>query len=910
MNLVVSRHRLHNVARTIAVIFQEGFVMRRTLIVAIALAVSSAPLFVSAEDAPQAAQATEVTTQLPRDVRPTHYEIAVKPHAESLSFDGKVTITLDVLKATDRIVLNAAGLSFLSAHLRSTRNKRAYADPKIAVDESTQTAIFKFPSELEAGSYLLTMIYTGVIGTQANGLFAIDYVTKTGEKRALYTQFENSDARKFIPSWDEPNYKATFDLTATVSSAHMAVSNMPIKQAKDLGKGMSRVTFATSPKMSTYLLFFGVGDFERATAKSDGIEFGVITQKGLVSQAQFALESSQAIIHEFNDYFGVPYPLPKLDNIASPGRSQFFGAMENWGAIFTFEHILLVDPAFSTDSDKQRIFSTAAHEIAHQWFGDLVTMQWWDDLWLNEGFASWMASRTTQKLHPEWKVELGAVGSREYAMSSDAIASTHPIVQKIENVEQASQAFDSITYSKGSAVINMLENYVGADAWRDGVRRYMKAHAYSNTRSDDFWQAVEAAAGKPITAIAHDFTLQPGVPMISLDEVICENGQTTIKLSQGEFTKDRPDKKSLRWRVPVIAQSLGGEPTRALIVGGAGTMQLPGCGAVLLNSGQSGYYRSHYSPTVFAALRDGFAKLPPIDQLGLMGNTSALGMTGLQPASDILDLMKAVPLDADAKVWDRVADSLQEFDSYYQGDKPRQQKFRAFAIKTLHPVMQKYGWEAKAGESEPDAILRTNLIGSLADLGDGEVIAEARRRYAARATDPEAMPRPLYKTILGIVASHADAATWEQMHADSKVEKNTMMKDRLYQLLASSEDKALAQRALDMSLTDEPGATNSAAMISSVAGRHPDMAFDFALAHRDKVETVLDTTSSSRYYPRLAGQSMDPAMIGKLKNYADKYVAAGSRRATETAIEGIEYRIGIREKRLSEIDAWLKRQDG
>ncbi|MBL0165184.1 MAG: M1 family metallopeptidase [Xanthomonadales bacterium] len=884
--------------------------MRRTLIVAIMLALSSAPLLVSAEIAAQAAAITEVTTQLPRDVRPTHYAIEVAPHAESLAFDGKVTITLDVLKATDRIVLNSVGMRFSSVHIHSTRNKRAYADPKVSIDEAAQTATFAFPAKLEAGSYLLTMEYTGTIGTQANGLFAIDYVTKEGKKRALYTQFENSDARKFIPSWDEPNYKATFDLAATVPSAQMAVSNMPIKHAEDLGKGMSRVTFATSPKMSTYLLFFGVGDFERATAKSDGIEFGVITQKGLVSQAQFALESSQVVTREYNDYFGVPYPLPKLDNIASPGSSQFFGAMENWGAIFTFERGLLVDPAFSTDSDKQRIFGTAAHEIAHQWFGDLVTMQWWDDLWLNEGFASWMAGRTAQKLYPEWKSELGEVGSREYAMSSDAIASTHPIVQKIETVEQASQAFDTITYSKGSAVINMLENYVGADAWRDGVRRYMKAHAYSNTRSDDLWQAVEAAAGKPITAIAHDFTLQPGVPMISLDEVSCKNGQTTIKLSQGEFTKDRPDKKSLAWRVPVIAQTLGGEPTRALIEGGAGTMQLPGCGAVLLNAGQSGYYRTRYSPTAFAALRDSFSKLPPVDQLGIMGNTSALGMTGLQPASDILDLIKATPLDVDAKVWGRVADSLQGFDSYYQGDKPRQQIFRAFAIKTLRPVMQKYGWEAKAGESEPDAILRTNLIGSLADLGDAEVIAEARRRYAVRNEDPKAMPRPLYKTIQGIVANHADAATWEQMHADARAEKNTMMKDRLYQLLASAEDKTLAQRALDMALTDEPGATNGASMISAVAGQHPDMAFDFALAHREKVEPLVDSTSSSRYYPRLAGQSMDPAMVGKLRNYADKYVAASSRRATQTAIENIEYRIHIREKRLPEIDAWLKKQAG
>jgi aminopeptidase N len=882
--------------------------MRRNLIVAIALTLSSASEFVFADIAPQVAGTIEVTTQLPRDVRPTHYEIAVTPHAESLTFDGRVAITVDVLKATDRIVLNAVGMRFSSVHIHSTRNKRAYVDPKVSVDEAAQTATFTFADKLAAGSYLLTMEYTGTIGTQANGLFAIDYVTTAGEKRALYTQFENSDARKFIPSWDEPNYKATFDLTATVPSAEMAVSNMPISEAEDLGNGMRRVSFATSPKMSTYLLFFGLGEFDRATAKSEGIEFGAITQKGLVSQAQFALDSSQAVVREYNDYFGLPYPLPKLDNIASPGRSQFFGAMENWGAIFTFEHGLLIDPAFSTQSDKQRIFGTAAHEIAHQWFGDLVTMQWWDDLWLNEGFATWMAGRTTKKLYPEWRSELEAVSSREYAMSLDAIASTHPVVQKIETVEQASQAFDSITYSKGSAVIRMLEDYVGADAWRDGVRLYMKAHAYSNTRSEDLWRAVEASAGKSVTTIAHEFTLQPGVPMITLDDVICDKGQTTIKLSQSEFTKDRPDKKPLRWQVPVSAKTLDGAPTRALIEGGAGSMQLPGCGAVLLNAGQSGYYRSRYSTKALAAIRDGFARLSPIDQLGIMVNTSALGMSGLQPASDSLDLIKATPADADVKIWGQVVDSLLDFDSYYSGDQLRQRKFRAFAIGTLRPVLKKYGWEAKAGESEADAILRASLIAAMSDFGDSNVIAEARRRYATRAEDPKAMPRELYKTILGIVASQSDQATWEKLREEAGAEKRTMMKDQLFQMLASTEDKVLARRALDMALTDEPGTTNSAAMISSVADRHPDMAFDFAMTHRDKVKTLVDTTSSSRYYARLAVKSMDPAMIGKLKDYADKYLAASSRRATETVIGNIEYRLQIHDKRLPEIDAWLERQ--
>jgi hypothetical protein len=270
--------------------------------------------------------------------------------------------------------------------------------------------------------------------------------------------------------------------------------------------------------MSTYLLFFALGDFERATAKVEGTELGVVTRRGAIDQARFALDSSKDILREYNDYFGVRYPLPKLDNIAGAGRSQFFGAMENWGAIFTFEYALLFDPASSTQHDRQEIFATAAHEMAHQWFGDLVTMRWWDDLWLNEGFASWMESRMTARLHPEWNTRLGAVGSRDGAMQRDSVATTHPVVQHIETVEQANQAFDEITYQKGEAVIRMLEAYVGENAWRSGVRSYMKAHAYGNTVSDDLWKQIEKAAGKPVTAIAHDFTLQPGVPLIRVGE--------------------------------------------------------------------------------------------------------------------------------------------------------------------------------------------------------------------------------------------------------------------------------------------------------------------------------------------------------------------------------------------------------
>ncbi|MDO1530242.1 M1 family metallopeptidase [Fulvimonas sp. R45] len=884
--------------------------MRKPLVSAIALAFAVSAGGVLAMPAqPAATESSLAPTQLPRSVRPTHYDVSIVPHADKLDFDGKVTVDVEVLKPTTSITLNALGMTFSAVTLAPAAGKGGTATAKVTLDEKAQTATFTFAKAIAPGRYRLAMDYVGTIGTQANGLFAIDYPTDAGQKRALYTQFENSDARRFIPSWDEPAYKATFDLSVTVPAGEMAVSNMPVASKVDAGHGLEKVTFRTTPKMSTYLLFFGLGDFDRATTSSDGTEIGVVMQKGKAAQAKFALDSAKAVLHDYNEYFGIKYPLPKLDNIAAPGSSQFFSAMENWGAIFTFEYAMLLDPSISTQGDKMEVFGTAAHEMAHQWFGDLVTMNWWDNLWLNEGFASWMAERETEKRHPEWNTVLDTVGVREGAMSRDAVATTHPIVQKIDTVEQASQAFDTITYSKGEAVIRMLEAYVGPEAWRQGVHNYLKAHAYGNTVSDDLWHAMDGVAGgKPITQVAHDFTLQPGVPLIKVDSAVCNGGQTTVKLTQGEFTKDRPGKQPLRWHVPVIAGTLGSQPVSALVDGQA-TMKLPGCGPVLVNAGQSGYYRTLYAPAQLAALKQDFGKLAPIDQLGLMSDSWAEGMAGLQPVSDYLDMARATPANAAPEIWAEVAGSLAGLDEYYRGDEARQQRFRAYATGLLEPVFARVGWEAKPGESTSTTLLRTQLIGTLARLGDRNVLDEVRRRYDAQATDPKAVPAALRKTILAIVAQHADAATWDKLHAQAQAEKSPMIKDRLYRLLAVAEDKALARRALDLALTPEPGATNSAGMIASVAWRHPEMAYDFAMAHRAQVDKLVDSTSSSRFYPALGGSSFDPAMIGKIQAY-EATIAPGARRPAETVIANIKYRMMVRKDRLPAVDAWLAKHGG
>jgi aminopeptidase N len=850
------------------------------------------------------ASAAETTTQLPRHTRPLHYDVSVVPDAPKLAFDARAVLDVEVLEPTDKITLNALDLSFRDVTLTGASGGPRAA--KVALDAASQTATFAFDAPLAKGKYKIAIDYSGRIGTQAVGLYAIDYDTPQGRRRALFSQFENSDARRLIPSWDEPNYKATFDLKVEVPAGQIAISNMPVAKSEDLGAGRTRVAFQQSPKMSTYLLYLAMGELERATKMAGATEIGVVTKKGSLAQAQFALDSSVEILHEYNDYFGVPYPLPKLDNVAAPGRSQFFGAMENWGAISSFEYYLLLDPTISTERDRQAIFSVAAHEISHQWFGDLVTMSWWDDLWLNESFASWMAARTTAKLRPDWNSGLKSIEDRDKAMQRDALVTTHPIVQHIETVEQASQAFDSITYEKGEAVIRMLEAYVGAEAWRDGVRKYIAKHAYGNTVSDDLWGEVEGAAGQPVRAIAADFTLQPGIPLVRVLSVACAGGQSELRLRQGEYSNDRPDKAPLHWRVPVIAATLGGEAARA-VVDGEATLRLPGCGPVVVNAGQTGYYRTLYPAEERARLVAAFPSLPAIDQLGLLADASALGRAGLQPASDVLDFAKAAPLDADPQVWGRIAGEFVQIDDDAKDDSARRATFRAFARERLAPVFARVGWTPRPGEAAPVAILRNQLIGALGTLADPAVVAEARRRFAADKTDPKAMPGALRKSILGVVARHADAATWDALHKAAVAEKTPLVKENLYFLLASTVDPVLARRALELAITDEPGATLGAEMISGVAVEHPELAFDFAMSHREAVEARVDPTSGSRYYARLAQESADPAMVGKLRAYATANLEESSRAETERAAAAISDRIRVRGRVLPDVSRWLAR---
>lgn len=871
------------------------------------LLVAAAPLAIAAPALAQPAQpagpAATITTQLPRGAAPSHYAIEVTPDAANLTFTGKVAIDVTVSQSLPTLVLNAADLSFGDVTLTPANGKPIKGTAK--VDADAQTVTLDFGKPLAPGTYKLAIAYAGIINSQANGLFALDYTNNEGQaKRALFTQFEAPDARRFVPSWDEPSYKATFDLSAVIPTGELAVGNMPVKSSTDLGGGKTRVTFGTSPKMSSYLLFFGLGELERATKMSGATEVGVITGKGNTGKAQLALDASADILPWFNEYFGTPYPLPKLDNVAGPGQSQFFSAMENWGAIFTFERALLVDPRFTSEATKRRIYETVAHEMAHQWFGDLVTMAWWDDLWLNEGFASWMATKVSDKLQPGWEMLLTRVDGREAAMSLDALATTHPVVQKITTVDQVNQAFDAITYQKGEAVIAMLEGYAGEDVWRSGIRSYMKAHAYGNTVTDDLWKAVEGAGAKGLVSIAHDFTSKPGIPLVKVDSAQCKGGQTVLTLSQGEFSRDQKDKAPLSWNVPVKAQTMGGDAQR-LILQGKGQLTLPGCGAYVVNAGQTGYYRSLYPEANVKALAKDFTKLASIDQTGLLADNFALGLGGYQPIGLALDLVDAVPASASPAVLAEVPGYLDSAHTMLESDKAAQDRVLAYASAKLTPVLNGIGYDVKPGEGPQVPVLRSALVSTLGDMGDKGVVAEANRRFAALATDPAALDGPLRNVWLSIIAKNADQVTWDKLRAMAKGAKTDLEKSTLYGLLGGARDEKLARQALDLALTDEPGKTTSAAIISAVGGEHPMLAVDYVLAHRTQYEALIDVSARSQALARLGGGSADPAMVTKLDAYATQYLTPESRKVVDRSISAIKTRIETRARLKAPLTAWF-----
>lgn len=835
--------------------------------------------------------------QLPRDVVPVLYDISVRPDAAAMTFAGEETVSVDVVKPTRTIVLNAADLKIA----RATFDGRAVP---VKLDAAAQTLTLTLPRAATVGRHSVGFAWTGEINKSAAGLFAIDYAGADGkQQRMLATQFEAPDARRFAPMWDEPAFKARFRLSSTAPVGQRAVSNMPATSVTTTAGGQQLYRFGETPVMSSYLLFLGMGDLERKTAKAAGVEIGIVSRRGVVDQGDYALGAAQRLLPYYNNYFGQPYPLPKMDMIAGPGSSQFFGAMENWGAIFYFEPELLFDPARTTASAKQRIHVVVAHEMAHQWFGDLVTMRWWDDLWLNEGFASWMESKAGADLNPEWEVRAGVIASdRESAMGLDASAGTHPIIRPVASVDQISEAFDGITYSKGQAVIGMLEATLGEAKFRDGIRRYMAKYKYGNTVTDQLWAELSAASGQDVRTIARDFTLQGGVPLVTMTGAACRNGATTVSLTQGRFGLDAASKTPQTWHVPLSVATVGGGTSTGVVTGSAATpITVKGCGAVVLNHGKASYARVMYDDPGHAALVRDYTRLTLEDRVGTLGDDYALAAGGYQDLSRYFAVQDRVGAGASPLEWSVVSGKLASLAALYAGT-PLDAPLRQRTVAMLSPVLERIGLAARSGESALTSNLREDLVGRLGASGDPALAARARDYVAKLRTDPTAIPPAIRQPILSTYAANATPAEWDQLLALAKAEPSPVAKNRLVSLLGAARDEAVAKRALALLATATLSDPQKASLLRSIANAHPELALDWAIANRGLVEGFIEESSRAGFIVGLARGSNDASTPAKLRALS----TAASKSTVDRTLAAIAVRRQVADRMRAATEAWVR----
>lgn len=769
--------------------------------------------------------------QLPNTFTPEKYRLSLTPNLEKFTFEGHVAIDVNVNSAATEITLNAAELTFGQAYL--IQGETHISASSISTDEDAETATIILSSAADPGPATLSISYQGILNDQLKGFYRSRYQDADGNEQYLATtQFEATDARRALPCWDEPALKATFQVSMTVPSHLTAVSNTPIVSESDTGNGFKTVHFAETPRMSTYLLAFVMGDLACVEERApNGTLMRVFATRGNEHLGRFALDTAIRLLQYYNDYFGIPYPLEKLDHFAIPDFAA--GAMENWGAITYREVALLFDPENSAAPTRQRIVEIIAHEMAHMWFGDLVTMEWWDDLWLNESFASWMGNKATDALFPEWSMWTQFlyqdVGE---GLRIDALRNSHPIEANVKDPGEIREIFDAISYNKGASILWMLEQYLGEETFRDGLRAYLSRHKYGNARGADLWRAMEEESGRPVISLMDSWIKQTGFPALTVEP--SPDGKS-LTLSQRRFLYDQllgEEPGDTTWKVPVSIARSDGSTTKPTLMEGP-NLSIPADAAqdwTKVNPGQNGFYRVRYAPDMLPPLLNAASafQLPPTDRLGLQSDLFALVRAGLEPATRYLELVGAYKDETNATVWTDLSTNLRELEVLF-ADHPSLDLLRAFNNRVYDNIVERLGWEESPGEGHLDALLRTTVLARAGGLGNPSVLEEARDRFHRYLQDPASLRPDLRGVAYSLVALDADRDLYETLW--DLEEKATLQEEkrRLLGAVSRPRDPGLLQETLERSLSDRVRAQDTPLLIISVAANRfgRDLAWDF-----------------------------------------------------------------------------------
>ena len=848
--------------------------------------------------------------RLPELARAINYQLTFAPDFEKNIFSGQETISIEVLKPTNEIVLNAVQIDFLETSITSGGVTQ---EAKVSVDKAKQIATLMVEKTISAGHATIQVHYNGLLNDELRGFYLGQ--DEQGRKYAV-TQFESTDARRAFPCFDEPAYKATFDITVIADKQHVAISNAKVLSDRPgPQQGKHTVKFATSPKMSSYLVAIAVGEFESVEGEADGIPIRIWGTPGKKELGRFALESAKFTMHYYNQYFGIKYPFEKLDLIGLPDFAA--GAMENTGCITFREVILLIDDKHASVGLKKEVADVLAHEMAHMWFGDLVTMQWWDDIWLNEGFATWMSPKPVAAWKPEWHEELETVADTINALNTDSLRHTRPIHQPAETPDQIQELFDGIAYGKTAAVLRMLEAYLGPEDFRKGVNRYLKQYAYGNATATDFWSTLAKASGKPVDRVMPTFVRQAGVPYVAV-QADCKGGATQVELRQQRYLYDRErfnrDDSGELWQIPLCLKQSGvsasgsSSPACHLMTEKDAHSQVAGCGGwTFSNAGAQGFYRSGYDAGNLQAITaDVETGLTPAERIMLLGDVWAAVRVGQQQIADYLAIAQGLQNETSNAVFSQMLSQVGYIGRYLTSESDQPQ-YAAWVRQLLAPSIRRLGFDAKPGESEEDRELRARVLLAAGVTGQDPEVLEWARKWTERALASDApFDGTTANTAFALAAETGDAALYDRLVEKQKQAKTPEDFYVYLGALSSFRDPKLISRSLDRTLSPEVRSQDAVFVIADIMN-HPaaqQLAWDFTKRHWGEIDKIFGGYAAAELV-NATSTFCSVEHRQDVEQFFGTHKVASAERGLPKTLERIGYCVDLKSHQGEQLARWL-----